>query len=56
MTVRFLLEFIKVHQADYSTDMVLNTGQLLSIPFIIAGIILVIRSQKARRLARESQG
>lgn len=50
MTVRFLLEFIKVHQADYSTDMVINTGQLLSIPFILVGIYLVIKGQRERRL------
>lgn len=50
MTVRFLLEFIKVHQADYSTDIVLNTGQLLSIPFILVGIYFVIKGQRARSL------
>ncbi|KPA53894.1 diacylglyceryl transferase [Photobacterium leiognathi subsp. mandapamensis] len=50
MTVRFLLEFIKVHQADYSTGMMINTGQLLSIPFILVGILLVIKGQKERRL------
>ncbi len=50
MTVRFLLEFIKVHQADYSAGMMINTGQLLSIPFILVGIFLVIKGQKERRL------
>ena len=45
-TVRFLVEFVKVRQADYSLGIDLTTGQLLSIPFLIAGVILLIRSRK----------
>lgn len=39
---RFLIEFIKNDQVDFEADMVLNMGQLLSIPFILAGAVLVI--------------
>ncbi len=39
---RFLIEFIKNDQVDFEADMVLNMGQLLSIPFIVLGIALVI--------------
>lgn len=39
---RFLIEFIKNDQVDFEADMVLNMGQLLSIPFILAGVALVI--------------
>lgn len=39
---RFLIEFIKNPQVDFERDMALNMGQLLSIPFILAGVILVI--------------
>lgn len=46
LTVRFLLEFFKVRQASYHSDIFLNTGQLLSIPFIIAGIIITIIALK----------
>ncbi|AXB34706.1 prolipoprotein diacylglyceryl transferase (plasmid) [Vibrio campbellii] len=46
MSARFLLEFIKAHQASYSTGVIINTGQLLSIPFILVGIILVFKGQK----------
>lgn len=42
LTVRFLLEFFKVRQASYNSDILLSTGQLLSIPFLIAGIIITI--------------
>ena len=42
-TARFIIEFVKDDQVDFEAGMVLNMGQLLSIPFIIAGIILVFR-------------
>jgi len=43
--VRFFIEFIKYHQSSFiSNDSVLNMGQFLSIPFVIAGIYFWIRS------------
>ncbi|WP_297440917.1 prolipoprotein diacylglyceryl transferase, partial [Sulfurimonas sp.] len=45
-TVRFLVEFVKVRQAEYSLDIGLTTGQLLSIPFLIIGIGFMIWSYK----------
>ncbi len=45
-TVRFLVEFVKVRQADYSLGIDLTTGQLLSIPFWIAGIAFMVWSYK----------
>lgn len=44
--VRFLIEFLKEPQVGFEQTMALNMGQLLSIPFVIAGIFLVIRSRK----------
>lgn len=41
---RFLIEFIKNDQADFEAGMVLNMGQLLSIPFILVGIFFIIRA------------
>lgn len=41
---RFIIEFIKNDQTAFEADMALNMGQLLSIPFVIAGIVLVIWS------------
>ncbi|MEB2775052.1 prolipoprotein diacylglyceryl transferase [Algoriphagus sp. D3-2-R+10] len=40
-TARFLLEFFKIDQVGFESSMVLNMGQLLSLPFIIAGLILM---------------
>ena len=42
--VRFIIEFIKEPQVEFETTMALDMGQLLSIPFIIAGVILLIWS------------
>lgn len=41
---RFLIEFIKNPQVDFERTMTLNMGQLLSIPFILIGIGLIIYS------------
>ncbi len=48
-TTRFLIEFIKNPQVDFERDMVLNMGQLLSIPFILIGIGLIIYSMSRPR-------
>lgn len=40
-TSRFLIEFIKENQVAFEDSMVLNMGQLLSIPFILFGIFMV---------------
>ena len=44
-TSRFFIEFVKMRQAAYQLTIPLNIGQLLSIPAIIAGVILLIRSR-----------
>jgi len=41
---RFVLEFIKINQEAFESNMVLNMGQWLSLPFIIWGIGLIIRA------------
>jgi prolipoprotein diacylglyceryl transferase len=43
---RFLLEFIKLNQEAFESSMLLNMGQVLSIPFIIWGIWLIMKSSK----------
>jgi len=42
--MRFLIEFIKEDQVDFEAGMALNMGQILSIPFVLAGIALVVFS------------
>ena len=43
---RFLIEFIKEDQEAFESTMSLNMGQWLSIPLILFGIFLVVRSFK----------
>lgn len=43
---RFLIEFIKNPQVDFEQNMVLNMGQLLSIPFVVAGVVILWRALK----------
>jgi prolipoprotein diacylglyceryl transferase len=40
-TVRFLVEFLKLEQVGFEKGMLLNMGQLLSIPFFLYGIYLL---------------
>ncbi len=42
-TARFFIEFVKQDQVDFEEGMALNMGQLLSIPFILGGFILIFR-------------
>lgn len=42
-TIRFIIEFYKENQVDFESGMTFNMGQLLSIPFILAGLYLIIR-------------
>lgn len=42
--MRFLIEFIKEPQEAFEENMILNMGQLLSIPFIVAGVFLLFWS------------
>lgn len=45
-TVRLLVEFIKEPQVNFENGMLLNMGQILSIPFIIGGIIILMIKPK----------
>ncbi|MBP5505523.1 MAG: prolipoprotein diacylglyceryl transferase [Bacteroidales bacterium] len=42
--MRFLIEFIKNDQVGFENGMLFNMGQLLSVPFIVAGIIILVLS------------
>ena len=43
---RFCLEFIKNDQEAFEAGHLLNMGQLLSIPFIVLGLYLIIRAYR----------
>lgn len=46
--VRLLIEFVKNDQVDFEAGMVLNMGQLLSVPFIIGGLVLAWLAYKEK--------
>src|SRR5665647_933308 len=48
---RFFLEFIKNSQEAFEQNLPLDMGQILSIPFIIWGIYLIVRSTKLPKTA-----
>ena len=48
---RFFIEFYKNNQESFEEGMVLNMGQLLSIPFIIAGGWFAYKGLKERKIA-----
>jgi len=49
-TVRFLLEYTKTRQADYTTSLPFTTGQMLSVPFIILGILWIVWAIRSHKM------
>lgn len=50
-TSRFLIEFLKNNQSGFEDELLLNMGQLLSIPAIIMGIVILMTGYRnARRI------
>jgi prolipoprotein diacylglyceryl transferase len=47
-SVRIVIEFVKEPQVAFERTMVLNMGQWLSIPFVLAGLIFIILSLRKR--------
>ena len=45
-TARFLIEFLKEVQVDFESSLPLNLGQLLSIPFIITGVLIIFAKRE----------
>lgn len=45
---RFLIEFLKEHQVDFEAGLPIDMGQILSIPFVIAGAVFLWRSRSSR--------
>jgi len=39
---RFVIEFLKQNQESFEDAMSLNMGQLLSIPFVVVGLALIV--------------
>ncbi len=45
-SARFVIEFFKAVQVDFEQTMILDMGQILSIPFILFGVYLLLRKRK----------
>lgn len=45
---RIIDEFFKINQSSFEDTMFLNMGQLLSIPFILVGIIILVYNYRAK--------
>jgi len=43
---RFLIEFLKENQSSFENGMILNMGQILSLPFLIFGLVLFFYKRK----------
>ncbi|QZK89318.1 prolipoprotein diacylglyceryl transferase [Flavobacterium sp. CHNK8] len=49
-TMRILIEFVKINQVEFEEGMLLNMGQLLSLPFIAIGIYFMGKNVARNRL------
>ena len=52
-TARFFIEFTKDIQEAFETSMLLNMGQLLSLPFIALGLVCMFNNKLMKRLGAE---
>ncbi len=44
---RFIIEFFKENQVGFEDGMAINMGQILSIPFVVVGLILILVRKKS---------
>ena len=54
-TARFFIEFTKDIQEEFEASMLLNMGQLLSIPFVIVGLLCIFNRKLMELLGTEKQ-
>ena len=52
-SARFFIEFLKVGQSEFDDTLAINTGQWLSVPFVLAGIFVLWRAFKKNPLPLE---
>ena len=53
-TLRFIDEYFKLNQVSFEADMMLNMGQILSIPFVIIGIVILLMANKKGSITKNS--
>lgn len=47
-TLRFVYEFLKINQVSFEDSLPMNMGQILSIPLIVVGVVVLIRSYRTK--------
>lgn len=52
-TARFIIEFVKENQVGFEETMMLNMGQLLSLPYLIVGFGLLVYGLRKKGASRE---
>ncbi|MEZ4937341.1 MAG: prolipoprotein diacylglyceryl transferase [Crocinitomicaceae bacterium] len=53
---RFFIEFLKEGQAERDAETMINTGQMLSIPFVLIGLFFVLRKIKELKKGYPEEG
>jgi prolipoprotein diacylglyceryl transferase len=53
-TGRFIIEFVKERQVDFEAALPIDMGQILSLPFIAAGVYYLVRSARGASTAQPS--
>lgn len=51
--LRFFFEYLKENQEPFEDGMLLNMGQILSIPLVIAGIVIVVLSYRKQNISAD---
>ncbi|MEM8524087.1 MAG: prolipoprotein diacylglyceryl transferase [Bacteroidota bacterium] len=46
-SARFCIEFFKINQVNFEEGMALNMGQILSVPLVLTGLIVIFRSRNS---------
>ncbi|MCR4583125.1 MAG: prolipoprotein diacylglyceryl transferase, partial [Prevotella sp.] len=52
-TSRIFIEYTKENQVDFENGMLLNMGQLLSIPFVAVGLYCMLGGKYCKALAEK---
>lgn len=53
--LRFVYEFVKENQVGFEEELALNMGQILSIPLVLAGIVILVRSMQYKKENKEEE-
>ena len=52
-SLRFVYEFLKENQVSFEDTLPLNMGQILSIPLVLIGVYILIRSYRPNQIHKQ---